>query len=287
MIRRQAALRGRGRAHLRALVLAVFLGTAFAPCSVAAQVTVEELEVHLRPPATGGQQTHAIPVRNELDRVQQVRVLLGDWERDSLGRNVFLGAGTHASSCRERLKAFPMTFQLAPGAVEYVRVTYDPEPLEKGCWSIVFFETVTPPRPASQQASSAVTIEIRTGVKVYVHAPGATILGEITEADIVRAWRPKDPTSTARDSVAVWQAALRLANTGTDHVRAKTTLEVRGADGKLLHTVPAPEAYMTPGAVRDLAIELPALAAGQYLALLLVDFGGAEITAAQLEFRIP
>lgn len=279
--------RGRGRARRTALVLAVQLVAALVGRPLAAQVTVEELELHFRPAGAPAPQVQLIPVRNELDRVQQVRVVLGDWERDSLGRNLFTGAGSSPNSCRERLQAFPMTFQLAPGAVEYVRVTFDPAGRAAGCWSVVFFETVTPPRPATQPGGSAVTIEIRTGVKVYVHAPGASLAGEIAEADIVPRWRPRDPAGAATDSIQVWRAEMRLHNTGTGHARAKTTVELRDPAGTLLRTIAAEEAYMTPGAIRDLAVELPPLAPGAYLALLLVDFGGSEIAAAQLEFRIP
>jgi hypothetical protein len=85
----------------------------------------------------------------------------------------------------------------------------------------------------------------------------------------------------------VWRADVRFANTGTAHLKLRASVEVRDRAGKLLHKVDAPEALLTPRAVRDLAIPLPTLATGEYLAVLLVDFGGDEITAAQVEFRIP
>ncbi len=278
---------GRGRALLRVLVLVLFPGLAFAPPALSAQVSVEELELHFQLAAGRGPLTQLVPVRNELDRAQQVRVVLGDWQRDSLGRNEFLAPGTHAASCRERLQVFPMTFQLAPGAVEYVRVTYDPAADLAGCWSIVFFETVSPPQANPDRPGSFLTIEVRTGVKAYVHAAAAEKRGEITVADVVQAWQHRTAASGARDSSQVWQADLRFANTGTEHLKVRASVEVRDRSGKLLHKVAAPEALLTPRAVRDLAIPLPELVAGDYLAVLLVDFGGDEITAAQVEFRIP
>jgi hypothetical protein len=67
----------------------------------------------------------------------------------------------------------------------------------------------------------------------------------------------------------------------------KTTIEIRDVDGLLLQKVSAPEALITPNAVRDQRITLPTLAKGDYVALVMVDFGGDEITAAQVEFKVP
>jgi P pilus assembly chaperone PapD len=278
---------GRGRAHCGAVVLALLVGLMLPPAAARAQVAVDELEMHFQPGAGTAAATRLVPVRNEQDRVQQVRVVLGDWVRDSLGRNVFLEAGSHASSCGERLRVFPMTFQVAPGGVENVRITYDPADDRAGCWSIVFFESAAPPSEDRQRPGSYLTIEVRTGVKVYVHAPRAVRAGEITFADVVEAWQPRQRPGAPRDSVRVRQADLRFVNTGTAHLKVRPTVEIRDAGGKLLHKVNGPEGYMTPRSLRDFAIALPGLASGEYVALMLLDYGGDEITAAQVEFRVP
>lgn len=283
---------GRGRAHASAAVLVLFGALAFAPAAARAQVAVDELEMHFQLAPGRGELTQVIPVRNEQERVQQVRVVLNDWQRDSTGRNEFLPLGTHPGSCRDRVKVFPMTFQIAPGAVEYVRVTYDAAGDLAGCWSIVLFESVQPPPPRDAQQGSRLTIEVRTGVKVYVHAPAEVKSGEIAFADVVQAWVPREPPAgaargTPRDSALVWQADVRFRNTGTAHLRLKATVEIRDLDGLLLQKVVSGEAYLTPDAVRDLRVTLPTLAKGDYMALVMVDYGGDEITAAQVEFTVP
>lgn len=281
-----SGLSGRGRVHFGALALALFMGVALLPSPALAQVAVDELEMHFRPGGSRALATQVVPVRNEQDRVQQVRVVVGDWQRDSLGRNEFLEGGTHASSCGERLQVFPMTFQIAPGAVENVRITYDAAD-DAGCWSIVFFETVAPPREDPDRPGSHLTIEVRTGVKVYVHAAGAVRTGEITFADIVEAWQPRQRPGALIDSLRVRQADIRFVNSGTAHLKVRPTIEIRDMAGALLHKVNGPEGYMTPKSIRDFAITLPALRTGAYSALLLLDYGGDEITAAQVEFQVP
>lgn len=286
MNRGLSGLLGRGRVHFGALALALFMELAFPPSAALAQVAVDELEMHFRPGGSRALATQVVPVRNEQDRVQQVRVVVGDWSRDSLGRNQFLEFRTHEASCGERLQVFPMTFQIAPGAVENVRISYDPAD-DAGCWSIVFFETVAPPRTDADQPGSHLTIEVRTGVKVYVHAAGARRAGEITFADVVETWQPRQRAGAPLDSVRVRQADLRFVNSGTAHLKVRPTIEIRDIAGALLHKVNGPEGYMTPKSVRDFAITLPDLRPGGYTALLLLDYGGEEITAAQVEFQVP
>jgi P pilus assembly chaperone PapD len=280
---------GRGRAHASAAVLALFGALLVLPSSARAQVAVDELETHFQLAGRRGPLTQVIPVRNEQDKIQQVRIVLNDWHRDTLGRNEFHPIGSDVGSCGEKVKAFPMTFQIAPGAIEYVRVTYDDAAGDQtGCWSIVLFETVKPPAPRNEQQGSFLSIEVRTGVKVYVHPARPVRAGEIAFADVVEAWIPKQVAQGApRDSAKVWQADVRFKSGGNEHLKLKTVIEIRDGDGLLLQKVTAPEAYMTPNAVRDQRVTLPNLAKGDYVALVMVDFGGDEITAAQVEFKVP
>lgn len=277
-----------GQARSRTVALALALAAAaLMPAAASGQVSVDELEVHMRLGAKREVITDVIPVRNDETKAQQVRIVLGDWVRDSLGNNVFLDASTVPGSCGSRIKAFPATFQVAPGATELVRVSYDPAPADTGCWSIVFVETVTPPPPREQAQGSFLTIEVRTGVKIYVHRHDAVALGEVQDAGVDMAWRLKAPGTALRDTALVREATVRFANTGTAHFRVRASLEIRTAAGEILRTIEGPEAPMTPGAVRIINIAMPALPSGDYIAIMLLDYGGDEISAAQADFRVP
>ncbi len=269
------------------LALAALLALLALPVGAGAQVSVDELEVHMRLTPQGGALTQTIPVRNDESRPQQVRVVLGDWVRDSLGNNVFLEAGTTPNSCGGRIQVFPATLQVAPGATELVRVSYDAAPADSGCWSIVFIETVTPPAPRPDGQGSFLTIEVRTGVKVYVHRVDAIALGEVQDMSVGTAWRLAHPGTGSRDTSLVREATVRFANTGTAHLRVTTQLEIRAASGELLHTVDGGEAPMVPGATRLINVRMPSLPAGDYVAIMLLDYGGNEIAAGQLDFRVP
>ncbi|HKS07561.1 MAG TPA: hypothetical protein VJR92_14760 [Gemmatimonadaceae bacterium] len=253
---------------------------------VGAQVTVDDLEVHMRLAALRAPMVQVIPVRNEERRAQQVRISLGDWIRDSAGNNTFVDYDSLPSSCGARLRAFPTTLQIAPGATEQIRINYAPAPADTGCWAIVFIETVAPPPAQPDRQGSFVTIEVRTGVKVYVHRPDAVRAGKVEGGTVDNVWRPRAPSTAVRDSVRVREAVVKFRNTGTAHLRVASKMEIRSTDNRLLQTVTGPESAMTPGALRLVRIPMPELPRGDYVAIVLLDYDGDEIAAAQIEFTV-
>lgn len=269
-------------ARLLVLSLLALAGIGAGARPVAAQFTIDELELHFTPDGSGAL-TGVIPLHSVIDSAQQVQVTIRDWERDSLGNNRFLEYGANPRSCQGKLEVFPLTLQLAPRATEYIRVTYTGRDLpDPGCWSVVLTERVRP--PAQQVQGASVSLTVVTGVKVYVHATAATASGDVVSADVEAGWTRAD---AARDSVFVRQVALRFANTGTAHLRVRSTLEIRDETTQLVERIVGPEAYITPDAFRDILIRLPALRRGRYVGVVLLDYGAEEITAAQVEFEIP
>ena len=271
-----------GRTVLLALVLVVG-----ATRPVAAQFTIDDLELHFTP-QSAQPLTRLIPIRSEIDSVQQVRIVVKDWVRDSLGGNVMSDYGAHASSCGARLEVFPLTIQLGANATEFIRVTFSPTAApDPGCWAIVLGETVRPPRAPSATGGASVTITTLIGVKVYVHTPEAKAVGAILSADVEEFWERKERAGQPLDSTFVRQLALRFENTGTAHLRVKSSAEIRDEATTIVAQLAGPEAYMTPGSYRDILVRLPSLQRGRYVAVLLLDYGADEITAAQIEFEVP
>lgn len=252
-----------------------------------AQVAVDELEVHIQL-ARGATAPHlrSFPIRNDDTTAHQVRIVVGDWHRDTLGQNQFPEATGQSLRCGARLQVFPTTLRLAPKTTELVRVSYEAAPADTGCWAIAYVETVRPPAARPDAQGSFLTIEVRTGVKIYVHREGAVALGEVRDIQVRRA-PPQPRGAQPPDTTTRYETAVWFQSTGTAHLRVKNTLEIRSATGALLHTVAGQEAYMTPDALRVVRLLMPALDPGEYVAVVLLDYGGDEIAAAQLDFRIP
>lgn len=280
----------RSRLGIRQEVLRVFRlaaalgGLLAAPASGAgAQIAVDELEVHVK--LGRDSLGRAVAIRNETDTLQQVRITIKDWARDSLGTNVFGDLGTFPNSCASRITAFPLTLQIPPRATDFVRVSYaSVGATDPGCWSIVIIEPVRPPiNLAGAQATAQVTI--LSGVKVYVHPEAERAAGEISYAD-VESYRTVLPERST-DSVVVRDVVVRFENTGTAHLIVNSVVEIRDESTQLVHRLDGPRGYITPGAFRDFIVRLPELARGRYAAIVLLDYGDDEVHATQVDFEIP
>lgn len=250
---------------------------------VDAQFSIDELEIHVTP--NGSQAiTRAFAIRSTIDSAQQILLTVNDWERDSTGSNKILDLGSHPRSCSGSVDIFPLTMQLPPRGTEFVRVTYTPKAGAEthGCWSIVMARSPRPPTPTGGR--QGVSISTVIGVKLYVHEPQETLLAEVISADAETGWKRQQNG----DSTQIRQLAVRLANVGTGHLRVTSKVELRGQRTEMLAQFDGPLAFITPGAFRDLLIELPAsLPSGRHVAVVLLDYGGEEITAAQIEVEIP
>ena len=79
---------------------------------------------------------------------------------------------------------------------------------------------------------------------------------------------------------------MRFHNTGAMHLVAKGRLEFRRLDNSVATQVPITEFPTLPGAVRKLLVDVPSdLAPGDYVVLALIDFGGAELVAGQIDYQ--
>ncbi len=77
-----------------------------------------------------------------------------------------------------------------------------------------------------------------------------------------------------------------FANTGRKAVEIFGEVQVRGADDELLLAIPLDSASVAAGKVRKMRVAMPTLAKGAYVLYAVIDFGGAELTAAQAALEI-
>jgi hypothetical protein len=96
-----------------------------------------------------------------------------------------------------------------------------------------------------------------------------------------------DPDARSKLDRYVRDVAVRFENTGTAHLRVKSSVEIRDETTRVVQRIEGPEAYITPRAFRDIIVRVPALPRGRYVAVVLLDHGADEITATQLELEVP
>jgi hypothetical protein len=276
-----AALRRRFQ-RARVFVLAgsvLALGVA-APLAVAeAQLEVDELEVFIA--SVGRERSASFRVRNTSAAPVTARLGVADWSRQSDGTNEFVDAGTVLGACADKVSIFPQLASLAPGESQVVRVSYTGDSLRTMCWAAVMVGVA--PGAAQSTGGAGIAAEIRSAVKVYVN-PVVTDLAVRVEDIDVGTHRPTLGESAA-DTIGT-DVIARLRNHGNVQVRAKVRVEYRSVADSVVARAEDDDVPMLPGTERLWRTKIPALAPGRYVVLVVVDFGGTELVAGQLELEL-
>jgi P pilus assembly chaperone PapD len=189
------------------------------------------------------------------------------------------------------LSVSPLSIRVDPHSSRVVRLAVQTgTAVTKECWDIFFVEEV--PKRAASKGNSLQYI-FRTGVKVYVAPPGLSRDGgvenmAVEDVAVAPATSSTTPVSTAAKTSRATkrQISVRFHNTGGIHLLAKGRLEFRHLDNSLAAQVPIAEFPTLPGATRKVMIDVPSnLPAGDYVVLALIDFGGAELVAGQIDYQ--
>ena len=278
------------RGRVRRTVLALCAVGVVVSQPAFAQLLVDPLEVTMLT-AGAGRVSASFSLANSSDKVVQATITRSDWDRVENGDNRFVPAGSTGTSCGAILSISPLSIRVEPHGSRIVRLSVQPgAALTKECWDIFFVEEV--PQRASTKGNSLQYI-FRTGVKVYVAPPGLSRDGTIEGMAVedVPIPRPTSSTTPVKALASVppatkRQISVRFHNTGGMHLLGKGRLEFRRLDNSLAAEVPIPEFPTLPGATRKVMIDVPrSLAAGDYVVLAMIDFGGAELVAGQIDYQ--
>lgn len=277
---RRAVCRSRG-----ALLAAVgCLGVALRRRSLAAQISVDPMSIAVH-------DTGAVSLRvyNPDKQATQVTVSVGDWDRARSGATRWHPFGSQPSSCGPALQVSTEAVTVEPGATALVRVAVtDPARIQAGCWAVVHLDMDLLPDPKAV-GRTQIRYQVRMAIKVVAFAQDA-----VERLAIDRFVAAAVPDTARRRLVSVDTAAMApgfvvaLKNTGRQQVEPVARVELRRASGGDLVTPPLPVAVvpMLPGAVLERSVALPTLAPGAYVAVLIVDWGGADVVASRAAFVV-
>ena len=231
---------------------------------VAGQFSVQPVIVEMRTPGSGvvGE---VITVRNDAATPLQLRIYASDYDQPEDGSHAFMDLGTHARSCADRLAFEPDNLVLDAGASGQVRVRM--EPGDSTCWSLVFVQSVA-------RSATGIQVAQRIGVKVYGVPEGAEPAGEIRAVTVLET----DGGHTVE---------LSFANSGEAPVRPEGEIEVRSAAGEIVGVVAVAPFSVLPGRVTRTRVALDLeLAAGTYIVVPILDFGGDYLAGGQALLKV-
>jgi P pilus assembly chaperone PapD len=256
-----------------------------------AQLLVDPLELTLIA-AGNSRVSGSFSLANTSDAAVQATITRQDWDRAENGDNRFLAAGTSGASCGAMLSASPLSIRVEAHSSRIIRLSaQSAAPISKECWDIFFVEEV--PQRAPVKGNSLHYI-FRTGVKVYVAPPDLPRDAQVEDMSVedstlapAASSTPSKLSVSAGPGATKRQIAIRFHNTGGMHLLAKGRLEFRRLDNTLALQVPIAEFPTLPGSVRKVLVDVPAgLAPGDYVVLALIDFGGAELVAGQIDYQV-
>jgi P pilus assembly chaperone PapD len=252
--------------------------------SLDAQLTVSRLDITVTP-SEANRVMASFVVRNVGKTAAQGMVTREDWDRAENGDNQFMPSGSNSNSCGALMSVFPVAFRLEPAGEQTIRVAIEKVPSSaKECWEIVFVQDVPQKRAPTQ---SGLQYTLRTGVKIYVAPGGLTRDAAVTHMAVAQGARTPAAVESAVSPQAKERITIQFTNTGQLHLAAKGKIEIRRLDNSTAVELPIPEFPTLPGAVRRLEVDIPpALPAGRYVALAMIDFGSREIAAGHLELTI-
>lgn len=246
-----------------ALVVVGLLGAA---SNARAQLAVDRSELFIRP-AVRTERVGLITVTNTSSQPMQAQVKLEDWKRSAEGANQWFPVGTVPGSCGARLTVFPLALSLEAGATQSIRLSLADSvaTLPQECWSAVMVEAAQAPTQRN-----GMNYIVRTAVKVYVEPAGTQSAGEITDMNVL--------PGPDGEQLEVW-----FRNSGTRHYVAKGAVEFRRADNSVAAKLALPDYYILPGAAQRVMVAMPKLGVGEYAAIAMIDFGGDDIAAMQMD----
>lgn len=259
------------RGAIRALACCVV--AALLPSAASAQVTVDQLELYLSAsPTAGALAPRVFTVSNPGPTPTQVTIRAEDWYRGEDGENRYATLGSLPTTCGSHVQVFPAVLQLPANSSQQVRVSVDSAgPTRTGCYTILFIETPKPPR--ATQTGAALQYSLRYGLKVHVE-PDGPVAGEVTDVAL----------QPAADGTGRPEMLIGYVNTGARQTIARGSVQVRRPDNSVALVIPIPDFPVLPGARRRLRLPLPEMPAGKYVLLALIDYGGDQIAAGQVEW---
>lgn len=220
--------------------------------------------------------TQEVVVDNPSDNVPfDVTISLGDALLKPDSSPIFLEPGSHPGSLANWISLSDFQLTLDPQASSTLTYSVQvPDDAPAGTyWSVIFFEAV-PSGQAETNEGIGISSRVRVGHLVYVH------VGELTKGGEIEGVR----YSLGREP----ELRVMFRNSGNALVRPSGSIELRSEQGELMQTVELPASAVFPGHASEVvgALKEP-LASGNYIALAVLDYGAATVTAGEGRIEVP
>lgn len=228
--------------------------------------------------APGEGSTGAIEVFNNGKDPRQFTLQLADYDRNTECGLVLLSAGTHPRSLARFISVSTVVFSLSPSQSQQIRYNVTiPDDQRGPLWVALVLTSPIPATSSAQPTPITIGAAEQFIIKVRRTDPTNAInLGRLTEAQVLL---PEEGRPL--------RVFIDYENIGTTFQQPKGEVRFINAKGDTVAKVDIQPFPMLPGGHCRLEIPLEQrLAPGDYVALVIIDFGGEFLLGAQTRFTI-
>lgn len=259
------------------LACAPLLLCAFSLLPVAARADVSLgaspafLEITVDPGRTSAQ---TVLLFNSGDKPVEIKAYAWDWWHEPGNSRKFAPPGTLPNSAAKWISFSPEIIRVEPQKAANVTVILNtPADAKGGNYGVAWFEAVPEPEPGSK--------ELRVGAR----------LGVLILTDVRGRSKPEVKVEklqiTPPSDTELFRADINLVNSGDVHLFPKGTVVLMSKDNKLVGHTSFEKRRLLPGETSAVEVNWGGeLAAGEYSAILTVDYGEAGATVATQRFAV-
>jgi len=200
----------------------------------------------------------------------RLRVQTSDWTLGHTGIPQFFKAKARPDSCTGWTQVNPSEVDVPPGQSCQVRYTlHVPVEAQGSYHTVLLFQSA--PEPMAGRHS------------------GMQIRGQIACVLYVQVGPQVRRVRVTAFAVTPSKVTLTLRNTGNSQVRPKGICRFTDSTGAVVGQVPVTGIVILPGddGLRDLSLDTPTLKSGDYVATVMLDYGGDALVGARTHVHIP
>ncbi|MBB63841.1 MAG: hypothetical protein CMO81_02135 [Waddliaceae bacterium] len=228
-------------------------------------------------------QTLHFTVRNTGKKETEMHLYGRDFLMQENGQEVEYDPKSQERSCAQWMTYAPSeNFLLQPGEEQDIRVSMSPEKNASGIfWSKLFVEEAQAPSPISkEEGSHHVQLLIKQRWEVRLH--------QVFPGTLDKSLAIQDMHIEGKEDRSL-DINIAVSNQGSGLLRCQGALEIKDMEGNALQTLPLGSNGrfgLYPKMERKLHLKAKALEDGEYVALLVLDYGADQLMAGELEFSI-
>ncbi len=231
--------------------------------------------------------TRTLQAENLGDEPVSIKISVNDFMKGPEGEERQVPPGTVERGCASRFSLSPRHLDLGPHEVRDINLTMTmPDKAEGTYWGNILVSQVSKPTLSKTLKQGKASFQIFALQDMLIRVI-ETVPGTEHRSGVLTDMFFQKPASGSIPTVQVV-----FKNTGNTLLKCNGTIEIRDDTGGTVQTIPldygnSPFTVYPEGTRNVYARIQKSLPAGDYIILAIIDYGGENLVAGQIEYQIP